>query len=162
VAPLGHRATVRRVVVGVAGWALLLVGAVLFPLPGPGLLLLLAGMILLAREFAWAERGLERIRARAVLSAARGVRTRARAAWSVLVTSALAASGLLWVWAPPQPSWWLLPAWTWLPGGLLAGAGQLVSGLVTLGLVLWAYRRFHGRPADVADLAGAQRPVGRV
>lgn len=161
-AVLGHRDPVRRVVVGVAGGVLTLVGVVLFPLPGPGLLLILVGLLLLAREFPWAERRVEQVRHRAVLGAARGVTTRSRAAWSVLVTSALAASGLLWVWAPAQPAWWVLPPWTWLPGGLWAGISQLLSGLVTLGLVLWAYRRFHGRPEEVAALADDLRPVGRV
>jgi hypothetical protein len=123
------------------GWLLLAVGVVLFPLPGPGLLLMLAGMVVLAREFEWAERRLDALRDKALESAHRSVETHARACWSILVCAVLAASGLLWLWAPAQPAWWVLPGWTWLPGGLWSGIGQLVSGLATLGLVVWSYHR---------------------
>jgi hypothetical protein len=131
--------TIRRWVLGAAGWLLLAVGVVLFPLPGPGLLVMLAGMLLLARQHDWAERRLDDLRGRALDGARRGVATHGRAWVSIAVCAALAASGLLWLWDPAQPGWWTLPAWTWLPGGLWSGVGQLVSGLATLGLVLWSY-----------------------
>jgi len=40
----------------VAGGALIVVGAVLIPLPGPGTPLILAGIAVLATEFEWARR----------------------------------------------------------------------------------------------------------
>lgn len=134
-------ARLRAVGASVLGWVLLAVGVVLFPLPGPGLLVMLGGMLLLAGQHEWAERRLEALRDRALDSAHRGVRTHPRALLSLALCALLAASGLLWVWAPTQPAWWVLPAWTWLPGGLWAGVSQVVSGLVTLGLVAWAYRQ---------------------
>lgn len=45
---------------------------------------------------------------------------------------------LLWLADPVQPDWWLLPAWSWLPGGVWAGVGQLLSGLLALGVVVGA------------------------
>ena len=45
-----------RVVVGVLGAAVVVVGVVLIPLPGPGWLIVFAGLAILATEFAWAER----------------------------------------------------------------------------------------------------------
>ena len=45
-----------RIVVGVLGAVIVLVGFVLIPLPGPGWLIVFAGLALLATEFAWAER----------------------------------------------------------------------------------------------------------
>jgi hypothetical protein len=47
-----------------AGGALLLVGLLLLVLPGPGLPILLAGLLLLARDVAWAARLAERVRER--------------------------------------------------------------------------------------------------
>jgi uncharacterized protein (TIGR02611 family) len=53
-----RRATriVYRFVVGLLGVALTLGGLLLVPLPGPGWLIVFAGLALLATEFAWAER----------------------------------------------------------------------------------------------------------
>jgi uncharacterized protein (TIGR02611 family) len=43
-------------VVGVVGGAVIIVGIVLLPLPGPGWLVIFAGLGLLATEFEWASR----------------------------------------------------------------------------------------------------------
>ncbi len=48
-----------RIVVGVLGVAVIVVGGVLIPLPGPGWLIVFAGLAILATEFAWAERLLQ-------------------------------------------------------------------------------------------------------
>lgn len=141
----------------VLGWLLTLAGIVLFPLPGPGLLLLAAGLAVLADHYPWAERYVDRVRLRALRAAAAGVRTPWRTVGTVLVTALLGASGVLWLWAPPQPSWWVLPAWTWLPGGLWSGIGQIVSGLVALALVGYAWRRFHDDPHAVLALHEADQ-----
>lgn len=45
--------------VGVLGGLVVLVGVVAIPLPGPGWLIVIAGLFLLATEFTWAERLLE-------------------------------------------------------------------------------------------------------
>lgn len=65
----------KRVAVGVAGFALLAAGIVMLVVPGPGLLTIVAGLALLATEFAWAERTLEQTKRRAA-SAAERVRGR--------------------------------------------------------------------------------------
>ena len=49
-----------RIVVGVLGAILVGGGLLLVPLPGPGWLIVFAGLALLATEFAWAARALER------------------------------------------------------------------------------------------------------
>lgn len=54
-----------RVVTGVAGGVIVIVGIVLMPLPGPGMLVVLAGLALLATRFEWAQDLLERARERA-------------------------------------------------------------------------------------------------
>jgi uncharacterized protein (TIGR02611 family) len=48
-----------RVLVGVAGALVVAFGVVTIPLPGPGWLTVIAGLFVLATEFAWAERLLE-------------------------------------------------------------------------------------------------------
>lgn len=45
-----------RLVVGVVGAAVVAFGLVTIPLPGPGWLTVIAGLFILATEFAWAER----------------------------------------------------------------------------------------------------------
>jgi uncharacterized protein (TIGR02611 family) len=48
-----------RIVVGVVGALIVAVGIVAIPLPGPGWLIVIAGLFVLATEFVWAERLLE-------------------------------------------------------------------------------------------------------
>lgn len=153
-----------RVLVSGLGWLATLTGVVLFPLPGPGLLLIAVGFWLLATQHEWAARRVEGLRLRALLGAARSVATLARTIWSVAVSLALAASGLLWLWKPGAPTWWssVLPDWLWLPGGLWSGVGQIVSGLITLGLLAYAWARFHGRPHLVIEIEDRIRAFDRV
>ncbi len=56
----------RRVVILILGSSVVLIGAVLLVLPGPGLLTIALGLALLALEFAWARRWLKRLRDSAV------------------------------------------------------------------------------------------------
>ena len=53
---------VRRVFLIIAGFTLLLAGAVMLVTPGPGMLVILFGLGLLAAEFVWAQRLMERIK----------------------------------------------------------------------------------------------------
>ncbi|GAA3821674.1 hypothetical protein GCM10022226_47450 [Sphaerisporangium flaviroseum] len=48
-----------KVIIGVVGAALVIGGLLLVPLPGPGWLIVFAGLAVLATEFAWAHRLLE-------------------------------------------------------------------------------------------------------
>ncbi len=50
---------VYRAIVGVVGTLVIVLGIVLLPLPGPGWLVIFAGLAILASEFAWAERLLD-------------------------------------------------------------------------------------------------------
>ena len=52
----------RRLVVLVVGLTLLLCGVVMLVIPGPGSLVILAGLGVLALEFAWARRWLQILR----------------------------------------------------------------------------------------------------
>lgn len=58
-------ALVRRVVVGVTGACVVLLGLVLVPLPGPGWPIVFLGFVVLSSEFAWAERVRREVEVRA-------------------------------------------------------------------------------------------------
>ena len=49
-----------RVAAAIGGFLVVLLGIVLIPLPGPGLLVVAVGLAVLALEFAWAEQLLEK------------------------------------------------------------------------------------------------------
>ena len=54
-----------RLSVAAIGFAVLAVGLVLVVTPGPGLLVIIAGLAILAHEFAWAAMALDKAKARA-------------------------------------------------------------------------------------------------
>ena len=55
-----ERSRFFRVLFGITAVLVLIAGVALIPLPGPGLLIVAVGLFMLALEFAWAERLLER------------------------------------------------------------------------------------------------------
>lgn len=61
----------KRLMVLILGVAVLLAGAVMLVMPGPGVLVIILGLIILATEFAWAERVLDRTTATAAGAASR-------------------------------------------------------------------------------------------
>jgi uncharacterized protein (TIGR02611 family) len=61
----------KRVGITVAGFSLIVLGAVMLVLPGPGLLTIVAGLAVLATEYAWAERALASAKRRARAAAAK-------------------------------------------------------------------------------------------
>jgi hypothetical protein len=52
---------VRRIVVGLIGVTVVVIGIVLIFLPGPAFVVIPAGLLILAGEFAWARRGLQKL-----------------------------------------------------------------------------------------------------
>ena len=53
---------VRRVFLIIAGFTLLLVGGIMLVTPGPGLLVIFLGLGLLAAQFVWARRLMDRLK----------------------------------------------------------------------------------------------------
>jgi drug/metabolite transporter (DMT)-like permease len=133
-------AAVKRVTKTVVGSVLLLVGVALLVLPGPGLLLVLAGLLMLASEFPKLEKYVDPVQERAMKAAEDSVRTPLRIAWSVLVGLALIAAGVIWG----------LRVFDWLPfKGWSTGSSLILSGIVLFALLIWSYRRVHGRKSTV-------------
>ncbi len=61
----------RRLMVLILGVAVLVAGVAMLALPGPGVLVIILGLVLLATEFAWAERLLDRTTASAAGAASK-------------------------------------------------------------------------------------------
>ena len=60
----------KRIAILVVGVALLVAGVVMLVVPGPGLLVIIAGLAVLATEFAWAERMLDQAKEKAAQAGA--------------------------------------------------------------------------------------------
>ena len=144
-------AAIRRIVLEVVGWVLVLAGIAALVLPGLGLLMLFAGLVVLSQEYEWAERRVEPIKVRALRGAAEGVENWVRITMSVTLALGLIACGVLWIAGPEAPSWWTLDEMFWLPGGKATGITQVASGIIALALIVYSYRRFRvrGEPVPV-------------
>ncbi|MEC3976059.1 PGPGW domain-containing protein [Amycolatopsis sp. H20-H5] len=125
---------VKRVTVAVTGGAVLLVGIALLVLPGPGLLLVLAGLLILSSEFPALERYVDPVQERAMKAAEDSVSSPLRIAGSVLAGLLLIGAGVAWGLVPGLPL-----------GGWSTGSSLILSGLVLLGLLVWSYRRVQAR-----------------
>jgi hypothetical protein len=126
----------------VGGWILVVIGVAALVLPGPGLLLLLAGLVMLSQEYEWAERRVEPVRQKAHTVARSSVSSKPRILASALASLAIVAVGIVWWLDPEIPE--IGPVGPDLPlGGWSAGSGIVISGLAALGLVVFSVRRFR-------------------
>jgi hypothetical protein len=133
---------VRRTAITILGWILVLLGLAALVLPGPGLLLLLAGLVVLSQEYEWAERRVEPVKEKAFDVARQGVSTYPRIVLSGLSATALVAAGVFWGLDPPVPS--AGPLGPDLPfGGWATGSSIIASGLIAMGLLVYSIRRFR-------------------
>lgn len=135
----------RRTGSEVLGWTLVVVGVVLLVLPGPGTLLLLAGVALLAPHYAWARRALDHLHDAAVEAAHKGVQTKRGIAWSALSAGALIALGVVWLLEPSIPRFalWRVEIGPTLPGGRAAGVGLLTSGIIAVAALVYSVHRWY-------------------
>lgn len=144
---LGYVA-VRRLALETLGWALVVLGIAALFLPGPGLLLLFAGMVVLSQRYVWFEKRVDPVKRLALEGASRGVQTWPRIAVSVTGVAWLVGLGIFWGEHPPAPPWWPFPGNLWFFGGWGPGASLVVSGLIGLALLVYSIRRFRGTPYD--------------
>ena len=125
------------------GWTLVAAGVAALVLPGPGLLLLAAGLTVLSQSYEWAKRWSKPIRAKAAEVAAGSVRSWPTITLSVILAVVLMLVGLVWGLRPAPPSIWPLNDRWWLPGGWGTGSSLIGSGCVAVGLLVYSYRRFR-------------------
>ncbi|MGH3448439.1 MAG: PGPGW domain-containing protein [Nocardioidaceae bacterium] len=156
----------RKTWVTIVGWVLVLLGVAALVLPGPGLLLLLSGLVVLSQEYAWAERRVEPVKKKAFEVARLGVSTYPRILLSGLSACVVMAVGVYWGLDPPIPS--VGPLGPDLPfGGWATGASIIVSGLVAMALLVYSIKRFRAealagrRAARAARAARAEERAAR-
>lgn len=126
----------KRATIAVVGAVVLLIGVALLVLPGPGLLLVLAGLLILASEFPALEKHVDPVRDRAMKAAEDSVSSPLRIAGSVLAGLGLIAAGIIWG----------LRVFPWLPfPGWSTGSSLILSGIVLFALLGWSYRKVTAR-----------------
>ncbi|MEO6470285.1 MAG: PGPGW domain-containing protein [Aeromicrobium sp.] len=141
---LGQR--VRSTVTFFLGWFLVIVGIPLLPLPGPGTIVIVAGVALLSRHYVWAQRILDPLRTRAVDAAKVGVATWPRIAMSTLGGLWILILGIVWWSSPTIPEFDLvgrhfgphLPFHGWA-----TGLGMIASAVVGWGLLIFSIKRWR-------------------
>ncbi len=143
---------VKRIGLEAVGWTLLVAGIAALILPGPGLLMIFAALAVLSHQYEWADRRLAPIKYRALKGAAESVEGLPRIIVSLVGVLVMFGLGYLWFIDPEVADWWPLPEWLWLPGGIATGVTLIASGAIAIALLVYSYRRFHGRPEAVHAL----------
>lgn len=133
---MGYGRSTRQGVVIIVGGTVLLAGVALLVLPGPGLLLVLAGLLILSREFPAVNRYVEPVRERAIQAAEESVTSWWRLTGSLLTGLALIGAGVAWGLVKELP----LSGWS-------TGSGLILSGFILFGLLYWSWRRVRARRA---------------
>ena len=139
----------KRILLEIVGWTLILAGIAALVLPGPGLLMLFAGLVVLSQQYEWAERRLEPVERMAKRAAAEGVETWWRVALSTLGGLAILAFGVLWIVNPAPPGWWPVRDSWWLIGGPATGVTLVLSGFIALGLLAYSYWKYRVKGDEV-------------
>ncbi|MFT4011602.1 MAG: PGPGW domain-containing protein [Nocardioidaceae bacterium] len=133
----------KRLALEILGWLLVAAGLAALVLPGPGLLLLAAGLWVHSHNYEWADNLLDPVKRAAYRTAAESVRSWWRILLSSLGALCLIAVGIVWGIHPHTPRWWPVADKWWLLGGWGTGAVLIASGFVALGLIVWSYRQFR-------------------
>lgn len=128
------------------GWTLVVLGVFMLVLPGPGLLGMFAGIALLARHYAWADRLVEPLEEKAVEAAKYGVATIPRIIVSILGILWVAGVGVVWYLSPTIPEFEILgvgfgpelPAAGWV-----GATGIWISDVIAIILLVYSIRRWR-------------------
>lgn len=149
------RGWLQRTGTEVLGWILVPVGIIMMPAPGPGTLVLVTGIALLARHYVWAQKLLDPLERKAIEAAKFGVATWPRIGLSVLGIVWLIALGVIWWVEPEIPEFEVLgvgfgpqlPAAGW--GTAL---GLFTSAIAALGLLIYSIAKWREpRARSTAD-----------
>jgi uncharacterized protein (TIGR02611 family) len=151
------KAAAKRIGLEVVGWVLVVAGIAALILPGPGLLMIAGGLVILSQQYEWAERRVDPIKREALKGAARSVETWPRVVMTSTMILLIALAGVLWFVDPDAPGWWPLSDAWWLPGGKATAISQFLSALIALALLVWSYRRYHGKPEEIEKVVAAAK-----
>ena len=125
----------KRFAVTIVGAGLILLGAALMVLPGPGILIIVAGLAVLATEYVWARRLLKRARSKAEEVQEATVKSPVRTGLTVLFGVGMLGLGLAMLVLQDVE----LPFWSPVTGGILA-----VTALILLVTTYLTYRAARG------------------
>lgn len=134
----------------ILGWILVPVGIVMMPAPGPGTLVLVAGIALLSRRYVWAQKLLDPLERRAVEAAKFGVATWPRIIFSFFGGVWLVVIGFIWWHKPEIPEFSVLGVGfgPQLPAaGWVTALGLWASAIAAWGLLAYSVVRWR-EPAD--------------
>ena len=145
----------RRTGVEVLGWTLILVGVAMLVLPGPGLLAIVGGLVVLSVHNAWAKHLVARVKIRTIRLAMKEVQTWPRIVAGAVSGLMVVVAGIVWLAQPTRPGWWMFGEQWWLPGGWGVGVALIASGLIALLLLLYCLHRF-GRPRTSSRRRGLE------
>jgi len=146
------RGAAKRIGLELVGWVLVLGGIAAIILPGPGLLMIAGGLVLLSQQYEWAERRVDPIKREAMRGAANSVETWPRIVATALMAVLIAAAGVLWWMQPAVADWWPFRDSWWLPGGKATSISQFLSAIIVVALLVWSYRKFHGKADEIARI----------
>jgi len=132
----GQSSRVRRIGVGVVGVVVLAAGVVMLVLPGPGALVVVGGLAVLASEFDWARRWLDTARDKAQTSAEKSAASRLSVALALVGAALLGAAAVV-CFTDKDFGVPLVAA----VNSPLTGAFLLLSGLLVASLTLWQRRK---------------------
>ena len=127
----------RRLIITLVGFSILGAGLAMLVLPGPGIVVILLGFAVLAREFTWAERALDRTAASAasatskVTSTKLGKLTLAASALSMIVGGGV----VMFLYSDQQ----------------IIGASVTVAGTIALAAVLPAVQRWLNNKVNARE-----------
>lgn len=144
---MAPKAKARRAAVTVSGFAVTGLGLALLVLPGPGFVVVAAGLAILATEYDWAKGLLHGARTRAEDASRASVGSRLRLSGTVLFGIGMVAVGLVMALGNLD-----IPFVTVFSGLLVA-----VSGLILLGLTAYTYRVVAGEDGIIDDPAHPDR-----
>jgi len=141
----------RRTGSEILGWTLVIIGIPMMPLPGPGTIVLVAGVALLAPHYKWARRILDPLRKQAIEAAKYGVATLPRITISALGGLWLFLVGVVWWVSPTIPEFEVLgvgfgprlPA-----GGWGTSLGFFASAVAAWTLLAYSIRRWRRSEND--------------
>lgn len=140
------RLGMRRTAIEVVGWTLVIVGIAALVLPGPGLLMMFAGIAVLAQHHDWAKRSVEPMKVKAFEAAEVGVRTWPRILMSIFGACCLIALGIVWGSRPSIPTFGLFgyDIGPELPfAGWVTGTSLIFSGMIAFVLLGYSVKRFR-------------------
>jgi hypothetical protein len=120
----------RKFAVTALGGLIVAVGVALIVLPGPGALVIVLGLAVLAKEYPWAKRRLDAVREKVIAAAEASVAGPVRLIGSLLSACAVIGGGIAWGILDDLPfsSWWT--AGTVIAGGLIAMATVIWAALL--------------------------------